>query len=68
MVKKRYIQPSLQLAIMDMEQMVANTPMTNGLTNPDGSDGDYGQGGDDDGSGDDVWGDVKGYTVWDNMW
>ena len=59
------------MAPMDTEQIIANTPMTSGLQNGDGSDGDYGLGNDDDGSGGGggpIWGDAKGQVDWDDMW
>ena len=71
MVKRVYIQPSLQMALMDTEQIIANTPMTNGLQDGNGSNGDYGLGEDDDGSGGGgglIWGDAKGQVDWDDMW
>ena len=75
MKKLTYIQPAVLQVPLDVEQMVANTPMTSGLQNGDGSNGDYGLGGDDDGtggSGDDgglIWGDAKGDNgLWSDMW
>ncbi len=75
MKKMIYLKPSLRIAPMDTEQIIANTPMTSGLQNGDGSNGDYGLGGNDDGtggSGDDgglIWGDAKGDNgLWGDMW
>ena len=70
MKKKTYLKPSLQMALMDTEQIIANTPMTSGLQNGDGSNGDYGLGEDDDGGGGGGlnWGDAKGQVDWDDMW
>ena len=55
---------------MDTEQIIANTPMTSGLENGNGSDGDFGLGEDDDGGGGGGlnWGDAKGQVDWDDMW
>jgi hypothetical protein len=68
-MKKIYIEPAIYVVWADMEEMFAGTPLgTDGLENGNGNDGDFGRGDDDGGEGGDVWGDVKGYTVWDNMW
>jgi len=69
MKKLKYIQPQVRQVTLDVEQMVANTPNTSGLNNGDGSNGDYGYGGDDNGEGGEEWGDVKGDKgIWDDMW
>lgn len=74
MKKLTYIQPAVLQVPLDMEQMIANTPMTSGLQNGDGSNGDYGLGNNDDGTdpGDEngnIWGDTKGDNgLWSDMW
>ena len=69
MKKLKYIQPQVRQVTLDVEQMVANTPATSGLNNGDGTSGDYGYGGDDNGEGGEEWGDVKGDKgIWDDMW
>ena len=75
MKKRTYIIPLLRMPPMDTEQIIANTPMTNGLQDGNGNPDDYGLGGNDDGtggSGDDgglIWGDAKGDNgLWSDMW
>ena len=70
MKKKIYLRPFLRMTSMDTEQIIANTPMTSGLENGNGSDGDFGLGEDDDGGGGGGlnWGDAKGQVDWDDMW
>lgn len=74
MKKLTYIQPTVIQVPLDTEQIIANTPMTSGLQNGDGSNGDYGLGNNDDGTGgggDDGlnWGDAKGDNgLWSDMW
>ena len=69
MKKKTYLRPSLQMAPMDTEQIIANTPWAksdDGEVNIPGGGDDDGSGG--GGGGGPIWGDAKGQVDWEDMW